>query len=686
MNSEQFLIKSAAIESDLQNLGVTDGSLLRFAIRFESKIKTLRNQLMGELQTSQDPNNTFRAFIKVFMLNPLLQKFLSENLADHLQPRPDLLRFMQQHNISLETKRQEKLDANRAWANLLQNEYADHPEFAFTLITDIMKDYGPNRINAIPVPLPVVVADIFEMTTHSAEKAMSRLKPGYEKTDEDAEFENQIREANQEESALAKTLTDQGMDPNQDPQIKLLRRRAALLNASISRTGENLKDLYEYQLIEQNKKEEEERALDQAISGRWRKVPRIGQMEGQFTTDEIKQKWLAKVFARGTACLNREYGFQTYCSVGDVWVLMDQGNAEGLVAIALRDGNKKVRQFNNSMNQEPFEFIQEIRTFVNNHPEIDFTFEGSETGPYGKHTSVKEWLERQEGKSEELKDPKHCVELAFEIGFGEVRLTALNRIRSWSEREWRYVTAWFNQKMQNNDVASITSALESLINTRVRKYQSFTRLVDKLQDYLGAPNVMNVYMKYIAQYCERRAAIEAKMQINNQTRAHLIAEQGRCGGQVTPEGKKEMLEHPGTFDEYVKIPGAPPCLGAEMVGLYRSFVRAPDKAMQLIMQLHREGGHIDGIAPGLLAYIRSDAHLSAAYAIYVRHGRFKDGEEAISKDPGATAFYAGSLLGIHRGYIPPQMRANMPRPIRDAIFALMGHKENNAGGRREALP
>jgi hypothetical protein len=98
----KHMFKFAEIGTDLNNLGITEATLIRFSRRFESRIKPMRDNLTQELRASNDPNTTMRAWIEVNLLAPLINKFTSLDVEDQFIPNANSIRTMQLQHITRE--------------------------------------------------------------------------------------------------------------------------------------------------------------------------------------------------------------------------------------------------------------------------------------------------------------------------------------------------------------------------------------------------------------------------------------------------------------------------------------------------------------------------------------------------------------------------------------------------------
>ena len=282
-------------------------------------------------------------------------------------------------------------------------------------------------------------------------------------------------------------------------------------------------------------------------------------------------------------------------------------------------------------------------------------------------------MARSENALVQLTDPNTFVNLALIGGGGERQQLYIAKIVSMSEAEFnRYVRSWFVQKLNERNILQVTSAINVLMKAQIKPYAAFRSVIDALGDFANdSPQVFPLYLEYVAERCERRPVFEQKAGMDAAKRAMLISSLARCSGSLTPALREEILKTEGVFDEYLGLNTPIPFTGVEVMQMMRQLIQNPEKALQLIMKMHRQGQNIDGVAPALVQVIRKNPKLSVTYAVYVRQGRFKEGEESIAMDRASTILYAGflrSLARTSRGVLQ-----GLPPKIAEAVSTLNEH-------------
>jgi hypothetical protein len=176
---ESKMIKLAAIESVLEQEGVTSPSLLRFARRyFESRMRGSRDQIIAELRNSRDPNATFRAWIVVNMLNPMIEKFTSPRPEDQLIKSKRVDEINAATGRTYEQQVQVKIERAREWVTTLMVDYVDIPEFSYTMLSDLYEKFGPKTYNAAPAVRADIVGTMATSYLQFAERAWERARAG----------------------------------------------------------------------------------------------------------------------------------------------------------------------------------------------------------------------------------------------------------------------------------------------------------------------------------------------------------------------------------------------------------------------------------------------------------------------------------------------------------------------------
>ena len=703
------MIKLAAIESVLEQEGITSPSLLRFARRyFESRMRGSRDQILAELRGSRDPNATMRAWIVVNMLNPLVEKFTS--------PRPEdqLIRSKRVDEISAATGRtyeqqvQSKAERAREWASTVINDYVDIPEFSYTLISDLYEKFGPKTYNAAPAVRADIIGSMATSYLQFAERAWERTRAGGETGAEveddqnahplDQEINEQIRETDEEIKNLSNLVAaDNIQDPNNAifTDIKRAEIRKRLLQGRMTIAGENLAQLYDNSVFyaekeardeaaRQQQTQEAEKALHERNIGRWKKVPQAPERTDGFNSEESKYRYLHDIFRTGTVCLNDlGYNAKRYVGEGDIWVLLDEAGRTGLVAISLL-GKNKIQQFQNANNRPPADYIDEIKSFLKAHPEIS-TDDKALTG-HSSAQSMREWVDTIDASRRQFNSPEQIAQAFFtEYSNQGILNQAADRIVTWPETIWnRLIGTGLSRMIAGQNFGTSAELMSALLRKGQRPYTGFrSRFVD-LSNQSDLPEVRNMYMTYISTKCERIKSFEDKMgaALTPSVRAHFIAAQSRCNNnQLTEEGKKEIVGNEGTLRAYLELHDAPRFTGQSLLPMMRHLVGNPKLALQILLKLHRDGQNLEGVAPMLIPIIRNDPMSCAIFAVYVRQGRFREGEIAISRNQEAIMMYVAMLRTMYAPRTIPAMR--LPVEIRRAYDALGGYFVEGSGGHDE---
>lgn len=681
------MLKFAGIDTDLKNLGVKDNTLLRFSRRFEAKIKPMRENLTQELRASNDPDTTMRAWIRVNLLNPLIEKFTSPSLDDQFVPNNKSMLIMQAHNTTREQVAARKRESAIMWAQTLSRaDYVNFPEFSYTMLRGIADRFDVKTSSTANVPDNGLVGSVLTHFLETADQAAERVEgnssggvdPGF--SDELAEASRQVALATsalqqldsqkpQADQVSAETMNAWRQTRQQlEHDLDIAKRRDRLLGARFSLTGQDLYELYVVESADKNK--QQEKVVEETV-GRWKQVPQVGQTNEEFPDENSKITWLHKMFMGGRVCIKERWGYETYAKSGPIWVLLDQSGARGLAAIAFQ-GNKCFHMENRE-NSEPQEYVDEISAFMKIHPEYKYDNEEMQTGR--RHISLIRWVEETSIANKMLDDPAQCISVAFSNH--PKSSIAMAKLVNWNEGRWnRFVKPWLLNKLHGNDedVESGLSAIHQLLVHGQRTYQAFKSVIDALGDLIDRKlPIIPAYLEYVRMKGERRPAFEEKMNMNALNRANVLAAQARAFNGITAEIKEEILKHEGVFHEYMYHPDAPAFKGPELVGFVASFRNNPQRALDVILKMHRAHINPSGIAPILIPYLKLDPHAAATYAVYILQGRFIEGEAAISRDKGATAQYAAMLLHNFQNQI---FRMKLPKPIMDAAQDLYEHRWN----------
>ena len=681
------LIKTAEISAEFQTLGITETTLLRFLRRYEEAIRPGREELETEVRASDDPAATMRAWIKARMVNPLLARFASEDPNVQFPLDEKNRKNLAKYNTNQQVVTERKIERAKEWSEVLEKDYLDYPEFVYTMLRDISDKFDHKTISPPPQVDTGALAGMLTHYMDTAEKSQGRFTKGGDEN-QDAELRQELADATKEkENAKAnldavdgrrppeganEATTNAWLTERQGAQVAfdVATRREKLLTAKYSKFGENMFDLYIVYSFDQKKENEKQEAERRTIVGRWREVPRVGATNEEFPTEESKDNFLASIFRGKRICVKERWAYVTYASGGSLWVLMDADGRHGLMAIAT-DGNK-IYHMNNADNVQPFEYTKEIRAWIDAHPEFDYTtIPEKSIGNEG--ISMNNWMARSENALVQLTDPKTFVNLALIGGGGERQQLYIAKIVSMSEAEFnRYVRSWFVQKLNERNILQVTSAINVLMKVQIKPYAAFRSVIDALGDFANdSPQVFPLYLEYVAERCERRPVFEQKAGMDAAKRAMLISSLARCSGSLTPALREEILKTEGVFDEYLGLNTPIPFTGVEVMQMMRQLIQNPEKALQLIMKMHRQGQNIDGVAPALVQVIRKNPKLSVTYAVYVRQGRFKEGEESIAMDRASTILYAGflrSLARTSRGVLQ-----GLPPKIAEAVSTLNEH-------------
>lgn len=685
----KYMLKFAEIGTDLKNLGVTEPTLLRFSRRFESRIKPMRENLTQELRASNDPDTTMRAWIQVNLLAPLIQKFTSPNVDDQFVPNANSIRVMQMHHTTREQVAEIKRERAIMWVHTLSADYRDFPEFSYTMLRAVADRFDPKTSAAADVPDNGVVASIlthfFETADQAAEKGDSDAS-GEADPRLTAELSEASRQVAQAVSAVkewdsqkpqADQVSEEVMDAWRQRMQQLrhtediAKRRERLLTARFSHVGQDLFDLYVVESVDKSARDKQQEEVIQRTAGRWKRVPQVGETSQEFPDEKSKTDYLARVFMDGRVCIREAWGYNDYAKSGPIWVLLDEAGTRGLAAIAF-SGNFPIHMQNRD-NHEPQEYVNEISAFMRHHPE--YRYDDPRTYIGHREIPLNTWVDQILLANKVLDDPAQCVDVAFSNH--SKSSIAIAKVVNWPESQWnRFVKPWLLNKLRGSDqdIQSGLSAIHQLLVNGQKTYQAFKSVIDMLGDLIDRKlPIIPAYLEYVRMRGERRPSFEEKMTMNASNRANVLAAQARAFNGITPEIRAEILRHEGVFDEYMYHPDAPAFKGPELVQFVASFRNNPQRALDAILKMHRAGVSPSGIAPILMPYLRLDPHAAVTYAVYILHGRFIEGEAAISKDKGATAQYAAMLL--HR-LGNQAFRMKLPKPIKDAIESINGHQWN----------
>ena len=702
------MIKLAAIESVLEQEGVTSPSLLRFARRyFESRMRGSRDQIITELRNSRDPNTTLRAWIVVNMLNPMIEKFTSPRPEDQLIKSKRVDEINAATGRTYEQQVQAKVERAREWVTTLMVDYVDIPEFSYTMLSDLYEKFGPKTYNAAPAVRADIVGTMATSYLQFAERAWERARAGG--TDEaleenmedgqahplDQEILQQIREADEEIKNLHDIVATENItDPNNAVffDIKRAETKKRLLQGRMTVAGENLAQLYDNSVYYAEKQardeaarqqaaQEQEKALHERVAGRWKKIPQAPEHTDGFLSEEAKYRYLHDIFRTGTVCLNDlGHNAKKYVREGDIWVLLDDGGRVGLVAISLL-GKNRIQQFQNANNRPPVDYIDEIKIFLRAHPEIR-TDDKALTG-HSTDASMREWLDKVDAGRRQFNTPEEISQIFFSENTNEALLNQVSeRIVTWPETVWnRLIGVGLVWLINQGAIASAAKLMSYLLRRGQRPYTGFRARFNDLSGHSELPEVRNMYMNYILNKCERIKSFEDKMgaALTPSVRAHFIAAQSRCNNnQLTEDGKKEIVATEGALRAYLEIHDAPRFTGEALLPMMRHLVGNPRLALQIILKLHREGQNVEGVAPMLIPIIRNDPLSCAIFAVHVKRGRFREGELAISKNPEATMMYVALLRNRYQARSIPSMR--LPAEIRRAYDMTVQHISTGEGG------
>jgi hypothetical protein len=685
MNNQ--LIKTAEISAEFQTLGITDATLLRFLRRYEEAIRPGREELETEVRASDDPTATMRAWIRARMVNPLMARFASEDPNVQFPLDEKNQKNLTKYNTNQQVVASRKIERAKEWATALEHDYVEYPEFVYTMLRDISDKFDHRTISPPPQVATGALAGMLTHYIDTAEKSQGRFSRGGADENQDAELREELADATREKDAAKanfdavearrpletadQATRDRWLTERQTAQVAfdVASRREKLLTAKYSKFGENMFDLYVVYSFDEKKESERQEAEQRNIVGRWREVPAVRVVNKDFPTEQAKTDFLGSAFRGCAVCVKEPWGYERYAITGPIWALMDETGQNGLMAIAM-DG-RRVRHMQNKDNREPFGFEREIRAWMNSHPEYDFTRE-SEIG-YGRK-SLAEWIGAAEASQISLTDPKTFVNLALQNQGGREQSLFMQKIVAMNEADFnRYVRSWLVESINRRNIQQAVNAIKLLLANRVRMFAALRASIDALGDFVSDENpaVFPLYLDYVAEKCERRPVFEQKAGMNAAKKALLISSLARCSGSLTPALREEVLKTEGVFDEYLGINTPMPFTGVEVMQLMKNLLKQPEKALQLIMKMHRQGQNIDGVAPALVQVIRKNPKLSATYAVYVRQGRFKEGEEAIATDRASTILYAGflrSLARANRGVLQ-----GLPPKIAEAVRTLNEH-------------
>jgi len=684
----KHMLKFAAIDADLKNLGVKDNTLLRFARRFEAKIKPMRENLTQELRASNDPDTTMRAWIRVYLLNPLIEKFTSPSLDDQFVPNNKSMLIMQAHNTTREQVAERKRERAIMWVQTLSADYVNFPEFSYTMLRGVADRFDVTSSSPADVPDNGLVASVLTHFLETADQAAERVEGNSSGgvDPDDAELSEASRQVSLAQYALqqwdsqkpqADQVSAEAMNAwrqtrqQLDRDLDIAKKRDRVLGARFSLVGQDLYDLYVVERVDKNIRDQQYEKDVERKAEKWKKVPQVGQTNEEFPDENSKITWLHKIFMGGRVCIRQQWGYEQYARSGPIWVLLDESGARGLAAIAFQ-GNKCIHMQNRE-NSEPQEYVDEISAFMKIHPEYKYDNEEMQTG--SRYISLIRWIEETSIANKMLDDPAQCISVAFSNH--PKSSIAMAKLVNWNESQWnRFVKPWLLKKIGGNDedVESGLSAIHKLLVNGQRTYQAFKSVIDSLGDLIERKlPIIPAYLEYVRMKGERRPAFEEKMNMNALNRANVLAAQARAFNGITAEIKEEILKHEGVFHEYMYHPDAPAFKGPELVGFVASFRNNPQRALDVILKMHRAHINPSGIAPILIPYLKLDPHAAATYAVYILQGRFIEGEAAISRDKGATAQYAAMLLHNFQNQI---FRMKLPKPIMDAAQDLYEHRWN----------
>jgi hypothetical protein len=683
------MFKFAEIGTDLNNLGITEATLIRFSRRFESRIKPMRDNLTQELRASNDPNTTMRAWIEVNLLAPLINKFTSLDVEDQFIPNANSIRTMQLQHITREQVAANKRERAIMWVRILSGDYRNFPEFSYTMLRAVADRFDKKTSAAADAPDNGVVASVLTHFFDTADQSIQKSdgdSSGETDSDQRAELAEASREVTQAVSAVkeweaqkpqADQVSAEGMNTWRQRMRELqlaadmAKRRDKLLGAKYSLFGQDLYDLYVVETADKKSRDEQQEEVIKRIAVRWKRIPQLGETNQEFPNEKSKTDYLAQVFMNGRVCIRESWGYETYAKSGPIWVFLDDAGTRGLAAIAI-SGNS-ANHMQNRDNSEPQEYLDEIVAFMKNHPE--YGYDNPETLIGQRRISIKQWVEELLLANSFLDEPSKCVDVAFSAH--PKSSIAIAKVVNWQEPQWnRYVKNWLVNKLSGNDqdVQSGLSAILKLLTNGQKTYQAFKNIIDMLGDLIDRKlPIIPTYLEYVRVKGERRHEFEKKMKMNAFNRASVLAAQARAFNGVNPQIKEEILKYKGVFEEYMYLPDAPPLRGDELVEFIGSFRGNPQRALDAILKTHRAGEAPSGIAPILIPYLKLDPHAAATWAVYILQGRFQAGEYAISKDKGATAQYAAMLL--HR-FASQALRMRLPEPIMDAIKSISEHQYN----------
>jgi len=687
----KHMLKFAAIDADLKNLGVKDNTLLRFARRFEAKIKPMRENLTQELRASNDPDTTMRAWIRVYLLNPLIDKFTSPVADNQFIPNAKSIKIMNEHNITREQVAERKRERAIMWVQILSADYVNFPEFSYSMIRAVADKFDVTSSSPADVPDNGLVASVLTHFLETADQAAERVEgnsSGVANPD-DAELSEASRQVSLAQYALqqwdsqkpqADQVSAEAMNAwrqtrqQLDRDLDMAKKRDRVLASRFSLVGQDLYELYVVERVDKNIRDQQDEKDVERKAEKWKKVPQVGQANEEFPDENSKIKWLADRFITGKVCIRQQWGYEQYARSGPIWVLLDESGARGLAAIAF-SGNECIHM-QNSENSEPQEYVNEISAFMKKHPEYKYDNEGMQTG--SRSISLIKWIDETNIANKILDDPVQCISVAFSNH--PKSSIAMAKLVNWNESQWnRFVKPWLLKKIGGNDedVESGLSAIHKLLVNGQRTYQAFKSVIDSLGDLIERKlPIIPTYIEYVRMRGERRPAFEEKMNMNPLNRANVLAAQARAFNGITDEIKKEILKHEGVFQEYMYHPDAPPFKGPELVAFVASFRSNPQRALDAILKMASLHTIPSGIAPILRPYLKLDPHAAVTYAVYILKGRFIEGEQAISRDRSTTAQYAAMLINNFQNQA---LRMKLPKPIEKAVHELYDHKWNRDG-------
>jgi hypothetical protein len=684
---DDAFIKIAEISQHFADMNVTDPKLLRFLRRYEEAIGAGRNELEAEVRASDDPTQTMRAWIKTRMADPLMAIFVSEDPNVQFPLDNKNIKTLERFRATQDVVVARKIDRAKEWQRALSSEvFPEYPEFVYTVLRDIFSKHDKHTTSPPPPVDTGILGGMFEHFEHTAEDSQKYIElpdtlSSVRIREEHAQAEQEMLRARAtlEEVRASKPAAEEGSPEAQAwteqfnqarGNSEIARRRFSVIQAQYSSVGSNMYDVYHVVAREENINREQENAQQAKISGRWKKIPQIGEMTEEFPNDGVKTRYVMSMFAGGVACLKQEWGFSNYAGAGPLWILTDDAGTTGLVAVAI--ANNRPFHMQTRQNQEPFGYEKEIKVWMDSHPEYDFDAPVLQTGHRGQ-ISLRGWMQAALAIQMTLTDPEEFVPVGLSMAAGDRNRVVMNRIVALNERDFnRYVKKWFDEKMERQDIRGVTRAIMELKRAGIRQYAALQAVIEKLGEWaVNVPDVLGFYMEYVREFCERIPSFENAARLDLTHKAVIISHKANCVGSLTPELRQEILGTEGLFDEYIGLNTSMPITGTEVMYFIRQLHADPRRALQIIMKMNRNGTYIDGLAPVLVQLIRKDPQLAVTYALYVKRDRFKEGEEAIAKDRGASIAYITMLAQKIRSEGHRWERSYLSHGLPPALAAML---------------